>query len=78
MAWRYACENGNNVAALLAISGTLSHTEDCPEAPAQVRHVHGLDDTVMDFPMGPNGDTTYPVQLWRDIYGINLLHIGRV
>ncbi len=69
MAWRYACENGNDVAALLAISGTLRQTEDCPQAPAQVRHVHGLDDTVMDFPFGPNGDTTYPVKLWRDLYG---------
>jgi len=69
MAWRYACENGNDVAALLAISGTLRQTEDCPQAPAQVRHVHGLNDTVMDFPFGPNGDTTYPVRLWRDLYG---------
>ena len=69
MAWRYVCENGNEVAALLAISGTLRQSENCPQAPAQVRHVHGLDDTVMDFPFGPDGDTTYPVQLWRDIYG---------
>ena len=27
-----------------------------------------LDDTVMDFPFGPGGDTTYPVALWREKY----------
>ena len=65
MAWRYVCENGRGIAALLAISGTLRQSEDCPQAPAEVRHVHGLTDTVMDFPVGPNGDTTHPVALWR-------------
>ncbi|MBO9476525.1 polyhydroxybutyrate depolymerase [Shimia sp. R11_0] len=65
MAWRYACASGNDVAALLAIAGSLDQSETCAEAPAEVRHVHGLADTVMDFPMGPNGDTTYPVALWR-------------
>lgn len=69
MAWRYVCENGNEVAALLAIAGTLSQDTSCPEAPQQVRHVHGLADTVMDFPMGPGGDTSWPVKLWRDTYG---------
>ncbi len=69
MAWRYVCEQGAGVAALLAISGSLDQRETCPEAPAEVRHVHGLDDTVMDFPMGPGGDTTYPVYLWREAYG---------
>ncbi len=69
MAWRYACQNGDEVAALLAVSGTLRQTEACKTAPAEVRHVHGLADTVMDFPMGPGGDETYPVALWRDIYG---------
>lgn len=66
MAWRYVCENGNEVAALLAVAGTLDQDESCPEAPAEVRHVHGLSDTVMDFPMGPGGDTNYPVALWRE------------
>ncbi|WP_417726515.1 alpha/beta hydrolase family esterase [Roseovarius sp.] len=66
MAWRYACENGNGVAALLAISGTLSQSERCSQAPHDIRHVHGTSDTVMDFPFGPDGDTTWPVKLWRD------------
>lgn len=66
MAWRYVCENGAGVAALLAISGSLPQTTTCPQAPREVRHVHGLDDTVMQFPMGPQGDTTYPVALWRE------------
>lgn len=69
MAWRYVCQNGDGVAALLAIGGTLGQDEDCPQAPGEVRHVHGLADTVMDFPMGPGGDVTYPVALWRDLYG---------
>lgn len=69
MAWRYVCEQGAGVAALLAIAGTLEQWETCPEAPAEVRHVHGLDDTVMKFPMGPGGDTTYPVYLWRKLLG---------
>ncbi|MGC1495511.1 MAG: polyhydroxybutyrate depolymerase [Sulfitobacter sp.] len=66
MAWRYACENGNDVAALLAVSGSIRQTEDCPQAPREVRHVHGFADTVMDFPMGPGEDETYPVSLWRN------------
>lgn len=69
MAWRYVCENGNSVAALLAVSGTLDQSEDCPEAPREVRHVHGTSDNVMGFPFGPGGDTTYPVKLWRDKMG---------
>lgn len=68
MAWRYVCENGDGVAALLAISGTISQSEHCAQAPDEVRHVHGLADTVMDFPMGPGGDATYPVKLWRDAF----------
>ncbi|MCV3271701.1 alpha/beta hydrolase family esterase [Roseobacter sinensis] len=66
MAWRFVCENGDGIAALLAVSGTLQQSEECPQAPREVRHVHGLADTVMDFPMGPGGDETYPVALWRD------------
>lgn len=69
MAWRYACENGNDVTALLAISGTLSQSEDCPQAPQEVRHVHGLNDNVLDFPFGPGGDKTFAVALWRGIFG---------
>ncbi|MFY0616472.1 alpha/beta hydrolase family esterase [Shimia sp.] len=65
MAWRYACQSGQDVSALLAVAGSIDQTETCPEAPAEVRHVHGLSDTVMDFPLGPGGDTTYPVALWK-------------
>lgn len=69
MAWRYACQSGDRVAALLGIAGTIGQDEDCPQAPAEARHVHGLADTVMDFPMGPHGDTNHPVALWRRHYG---------
>ena len=69
MAWRYACENGQDVAALLAVSGTIDQEEVCETMPREVRHVHGLADTVLRFPMGPGGDQTYPVALWRDHLG---------
>ena len=69
MAWRFACQDGADFAALLAISGTLRQSENCPERPGEVRHVHGLEDTVMDFPMGPGADVTHPVRLWRDRMG---------
>lgn len=68
MAWRYACENGQEVAALLAISGTLKQTENCPQQPRNVRHVHGLNDNVLDFPFGPDGDTGNAVALWRNLF----------
>ncbi len=68
MAWRYACDSGNGIAALLAVAGSLRQSETCAQAPREVRHVHGLSDTVMDFPMGPNGDTLYPVALWRALF----------
>ena len=32
MAWRFVCENGADIAALLAISGTLPQNEDCATA----------------------------------------------
>lgn len=69
MAWRFVCEDGSDVTALLAISGVLSQNEDCTTAPGEVRQVYGLKDTVLEFPYGPGGDTTYPVQLWREAYG---------
>ncbi|MBM1310118.1 polyhydroxybutyrate depolymerase [Sulfitobacter mediterraneus] len=69
MAWRYACENGDGVTGLLAVSGTLRQTERCPQAPKHIRHVHGFADTVMDFPMGAGGDVTHPVALWRKALG---------
>ncbi len=70
MAWRFACEAGNEVDILLGISGTLyDQTEECATGPVEVRHVHGLKDTVMDFPYGPNGEETGPVRLWQRING---------
>ncbi|MEM7067444.1 MAG: polyhydroxybutyrate depolymerase [Pseudomonadota bacterium] len=65
MAWRFACEAGNHVSVLLGISGTFyDQTEVCETGPVSVRHVHGTTDTVMDFPYGPNGEETGPVDLW--------------
>lgn len=71
MAWRVACDRGHDlgIRALLGISGTLDQDEDCPGAPDEVRHVHGLKDNVLDFPFGPGGDDTYPVSLWRSRLG---------
>ncbi|MEP3297415.1 MAG: polyhydroxybutyrate depolymerase [Pseudoruegeria sp.] len=74
MAWRYVCDSGNGIAALLAVAGTLNQTQTCPEGPQEVRHVHGKSDTVMDFPMGAGGDTLYPVALWRSQFSCDLEH----
>lgn len=65
MAWRYACQSKTEIASLMGIAGTIHQTEHCPSTPREVRHVHGLRDTVMNFPYGPDGDTTHPVALWR-------------
>lgn len=65
MAWRYACESGTPIRALLGISGTLDADEPCPNQPKEIRHTHGLTDNVLDFPFGPNRDQTHPVALWR-------------
>ena len=72
MAWRFVCEDGADIAALLAISGTLDQDEDCATAPREVRQVYGLDDGVLSFPYGPNGETDYPVYLWRQQMGCGL------
>ena len=66
MAWRFVCHDGEDVAALLGISGTLRPGQDCWTAPNEVRQVYGLADTVLSFPYGPNGETGHAVRLWRD------------
>lgn len=71
MAWRFVCEDGTDITALLAISGTLDQDEDCATAPGEVRQVYGLNDQVLEFPFGPGGDTTNPVALWRAKLGCN-------
>ena len=65
MAWRFVCERGEGVAGLIAVSGIIRDTGGCTESPAHVRHVHGLSDTVLRFPMGAGEDTTAPVAHWR-------------
>lgn len=69
MAWRYACESGADLRAAMSISATLFTSGTCPQGPAEFREVYGLRDTVLSFPYGPNGDTTFPVGFWRDHYG---------
>lgn len=69
MAWRYACDGGNAIRAVMSISATLLTEGTCPQAPTEFREVYGLKDTVLDFPYGPNGDTTFPVLFWRNQYG---------
>ncbi len=69
MAWRFVCEDGADIAALLAISGVLDQDENCETAPGQVRQVYGLNDPVLEFPYGPDGETGNVVRLWRGVYG---------
>ena len=66
MAWRFVCEDGADIAALMAVSGTLDQDEVCETAPREVRQVYGLKDGVLPFPFGPNGETDFPVHLWRE------------
>lgn len=66
MAWRFVCDDGSDIAALLAVAGSFPPNATCNTAPREVRQVYGLDDGVLRFPFGPGGDTTTPVALWRD------------
>jgi len=69
MAWRFACDAGDGLAGLLAVSGTLPQDIDCAGRPNEARQVYGLTDDVLPFPMGPGGDESYPVALWRTQFG---------
>ena len=65
MAWRFACAEGERVASLLAVSGSLpDQSESCAHA-VNVRHVHGTRDNVMDFPFAPDGAVGGAIELWR-------------
>lgn len=67
MAWRLACDKGAVAAAFLPIAGTLwsGDADECAE-PVTISHVHGLKDTVMDYPFGPNGEEEAAVSLWLE------------
>ena len=67
MAWRLACDKGAVAAKFLPIAGSLWSGDgaDCAE-PVRISHVHGLKDTVMDFPFGPNGEEEAAVSLWLE------------
>lgn len=69
MAWRFACEDGTDIAALLAISDALPQDTDCPTHPREARHVHGFADPVQRYPFGRNGEADHPVALWREAMG---------
>ena len=67
MAWRFACAEGRSLYALLAVSGSFpNQNEDCAH-PLHVRHVHGVKDTVMDYPYGDDGTVESAVSLWRNL-----------
>ncbi|GIT89845.1 hypothetical protein JANAI62_06710 [Jannaschia pagri] len=66
MAARFACETSAQIDALLLIAGAFSPSIECAGQPDHVAQVHGLTDTVLDFPFGPNGEQTYATALWRD------------
>ena len=71
MAWRLACERGAEFAGFLTMAGTLWNLEELEScaAPITLRHVHGLKDTVMDLPVGENGDPLYSVYPWVELAG---------
>jgi len=64
MAWRFACADGSGVAAVLAISGTLRDADENCANPVNMRQVYGTQDTVLDYPYGPDGDLEGAVALW--------------
>lgn len=69
MAWRFVCDDGADIAALLAVAGSFPPDAPCAQAPRSVRQVYGLGDQVLDFPYGPNGETDTPIALWRTRFG---------
>lgn len=69
MAWRYACESGNRVQAVMSVSAALFSDAECAEAPGEFRQVYGVKDNVLRFPFGPNGETDWPVVFWRTTFG---------
>lgn len=69
MAARFACEGGAEITGLLLVSGAFPPSVACDGAPHRVSHVHGLEDTVLDFPYGPGNDRTHAVALWRNRLG---------
>ncbi len=58
MAWRLACESGDQFAGILPIADTLwqQDTINCKGGPINVAQVHGLKDNVMRLPRGETGD----------------------
>ena len=64
MAWRMACDKGNVVKSYLPIAGSLPDPDQSCAGPVNLTHVHGLKDTVMDYPFGPNGEAEGAVSLW--------------
>ena len=51
MVWNVACYAGNLFAAYVPIAGGFwnSNPEACPTGPVNLRHIHGLSDTVVAF-----------------------------
>ena len=64
MAWRMACDLGPVVKSFLPIAGSFWGGDHTCDAPVRLTHVHGLKDTVMDYPYGPNGEEDAAVSLW--------------
>ena len=69
MAARFACATERRIDALLLVAGALPPGTPCAHPPARVSHVHGTDDTVLDFPYGPAGEDVAAVALWHGALG---------
>lgn len=64
MAGRMACDKGDVVKAYLPIAASLWDPAQTCAGPVALTHVHGLKDTVMDYPFGLNGEPQGAVSLW--------------
>jgi len=69
MAWALACDSGDRYAGFLAIAGGLRNLDQrrCRTGPVTLRHVHGLEDTVMSLPAGAHRAPSATLQNWRAI-----------
>ncbi|WP_419902594.1 alpha/beta hydrolase family esterase [Kiloniella sp.] len=67
MAWRLACESGEQLAGILPIAGTLWQQDsiNCKGGPVNVTQVHGLKDNVMRLPRGDGNNPLKGIELWR-------------
>jgi len=67
MAWRFACSTPEIINTVLAISGSIPNQDEDCAGPVNIRHVHGLKDTVMRYPFETGVRVEEAIRLWRRV-----------